>query len=195
MKNITLRKGTTRKVVLIHSLNIVLKFPAFDIKLGIKLVLKVLHLILSVYIFKDDSKKWELRHQCKYWLFRHYEIPNTLSYYLFRGLFANINEARFWLFHRKNPLMIPTYFSLFGLVNIQPIVKPIKNCSVGIWHKLYKLTDIPKEMSGHDAHAWEDKNFTQKGDGSIALYDYGSSRAFPMIKKYGYRFSKVLINH
>jgi hypothetical protein len=48
-------------------------------------------------------------------------------------------------------------------------------------------------MIGRDSHAWENKNFTQRADGTIALYDYASSRAWPMVKKYGHRFSRILL--
>lgn len=105
---------------------------------------------------------------------------------------ANYNEYKYFREDPENPLLIRTYFSALGFINIQPIVTPIKNFSVCLFHKICFLVDDRKELHDFDTHAWEDKNFTIRDDGSVALYDYGSSRAWPFVKKYGRQFSKIL---
>lgn len=197
MKIITFSQGTTRNVVLIHPLGIALEFPRFDFFAGVKIILKVLGLCFGAYVLKKKEKKIDLRWTCKWILFSSYEKkwPQSLMYLWFRGIMANINEMRYWIFHYDNPLLMPTYFSLFGLVNIQPIVEPIRTLSNDeIYQKIYLATDIENEMDDYNTHAWEDINFTKRKDGGIAMYDYGSSRAFPMVLKYGYRFSQILKN-
>lgn len=185
--------STTRSVVLIYPLGIVLKFPQIDFKKGLRLFISLFNEIQMSFKEKDFR---HVKHFCKWRIFAHYERPESLGYWWLRGILANVNEFRYFVFNSRNPLMVPTYFSLFGLVNIQPLVIP-KAKGYGankIWNLCYAATDIENEMRDCDTHAWEDQNFTQAKDGTIALFDYGSSRAWPMVKKYGDRFSKILID-
>lgn len=197
-KYIVFKKGTTRSVALIYPLKIALKFPQFDFLKGLTIIRKIAKAFFIVYVKGDKKKEGLFLYDLSYRLGGHYErtVPPSLAYYWVRGIMANLNEMFYYTSDPDNPLLIPTYFSLFGLFNIQPIIEPIENHSIGLLHsKFDKLTDLKFEMDSHDTHAWEDGNFTKRKDGTIALYDYGSSRAFPMVKKYGHIFSRVLLEN
>lgn len=50
--------------------------------------------------------------------YKSYEVRGTFSEFLFAGIMTNWNEYRFYR-RTKNPFLMPSYFSLFGLFNIQ----------------------------------------------------------------------------
>ncbi len=195
-KYFSLETGLTRRALILHPLRIVVKFPRFNFFRGLRVFWKIFLTCYyyCIFLVKGNAKLGYIRLELKWKLLGHYEQPNSLFWFWFRGWFANVNEARYFITNPNNPLLIPTYFSFFGLFNIQPQVEPLENWKgVSIFQKCYISTDIQNEMTNHDSHAWENGNFTQRTDGTIALYDYGSSRAWPMVKKYGHRFSKLLL--
>ena len=194
MKILAFHRGNTRNVILLFPLSIALKFPRFDFFKAMKNLFKITSLYLQSQIFDDEDLEKDLQWRIKWVLKGHYERSGIgcINYLLFRGIMANWNERKFFLEDSSNPLLIQTYFSLFGLINIQPIVIPIQQYSIGLYNKLCLIVDDKKELHNCDSHAWEDGNFTQREDGSVALYDYGSSKAWPFVKKYGRQFSKIL---
>ncbi len=184
--------STTRSVILVHPLKIALKFPRFDFWSGMKTIFKWVNYSYYVYIRRDKLQMKNLRYELKWGVGGPVDIQYSLSYRWFRGIMANINEMRFCWGNIRNPFMIPTYFSFFGLMNIQPLIVPIPELGCKLHEKFIMIIDQHTEMF-EDNHAWEDRNFTIRKDGTVAVYDYGSSRAFPMVKKYGRQFSRVLI--
>lgn len=194
MKILEFHRGNTRNVILLFPLGIALKFPRFDLFKALRSLIKVGYLYARFYLLKEEEVGKDLQWNIKWVLKGHYERSGLrcVSYCLFRGIMANRNEYEYFQEDPENPFLIPTYFSLFGFVNAQPIVKPIENFSVGLYHKICLLVEDRKELHNFDSHAWEDGNFTLRADNSVALYDYGSSRAWPFVKKYGRQFSKIL---
>lgn len=195
MKILSFHQGFTRNVVLVHPLQIALKFPRFDFLRGIRALWKILHYGLCYLYFKDKAYLKKFNYDVRWVLFAHYErtTPFSISTCWFRGIMANLNEFRFYLSDRKNPLLVPTFFSLFGIFNIQPLVIPLKQYNLRIWDGCRSSTDSEDEINSFDTHSWDSGNFTQQKDGTIALYDYASSRAWPLVKKYGRRFTNILI--
>lgn len=187
MKLFSFHRGRTRNVVLVYPLKIAVKFPRFDFFAGVKALLKILLLRLS-------GKKAHFKYDVKWVLHGDHEraAPMSLSYLWFRGLIANMNERSFYRSDRLNPLLVPTYFSLYGIFNIQPLVIPLKQYNLKIWESCRSRTDSIDEINSFNTHTWDSGNFTQRKDGTIALYDYGSSKAWPLVKKYGRRFTNIL---
>ena len=191
---ITIHSGNTRHAVLIYPLGICIKFPKINPAKGLQQLLKIITLLFRVFVTKTKPHH-ELTWHIKWILFGHYEqiITKPVSYWWLRGIMANINEFCYYATNRNNPLLVPTYFSFFGFLNIQPIVQPMTNHRFDLLSLFWSSTEIQDEMTGCDSHAWESQNFTQRNDGTIALYDYASTRAWPIVKKYGSRFSKILL--
>jgi hypothetical protein len=98
---------------------------------------------------------------------------------------ANQNEYLFYKENFENPLLIPTYFSFFGLINIQLLGKPLQNSSLYIFHEIDCLVKESKEITKIEPHQWTEKNFVEFSNKTIALCDYGSLQAFAIIEKYG----------
>ncbi len=194
MKILEFHRGNTRNVILLFPLGVALKFPRFDLFIALRSLLKIAYLQIRFSFLKEEEIEKDLQWNIKWVLKGHYERSGLrcVNYCLFRGIMANRNEYKYFLEDSENPLLIRTYFSLLGFVNVQPIVTPINNFSIGLYHKICLLVEDRKELDNFDTHAWEDGNFTLRADGSVALYDYGSSRAWPFVKKYGRKFSKIL---
>jgi hypothetical protein len=129
-------KGTTRIVFVFH--HIVIKLPVIEIKRSFKQIyLSTTRFFKSVkknglkkhYLQQKKTKQNFLQEEQEYiiktskTLFlelvpcKQYEIL-SLPYLLFGGIMANWNEYVFYK-QTKNVFVMPTYFSLFGLVNIQ----------------------------------------------------------------------------
>ncbi|MEI8223823.1 MAG: hypothetical protein WCG20_01730 [bacterium] len=191
---ITTHSGNTRHAVLIHPFGICIKFPKINLFEGLRKLFKIIQLLFEIFVVKT-KKQWELEWYVKWIIFGHYEqvVVKPVSYCWMRGIMANGNEFYYYVTNSSNPLLIPTYFSFFGLINIQPIVNPMTTHRYDLFSLFWRSTEIPNEMMGCDSHAWESQNFTQHQDGTIALYDYASTRAWPIVKKYGPRFSRILL--
>jgi hypothetical protein len=100
--------------------------------------------------------------------------------FLFRGFVENWNE---FIYYYKSKLVIlqPTYFSLFGIFNIQEVGEKLET-NVDLWNQLYDVTD---GMVVKDGHAFRNTDNFCKKDGYIKMIDYGSERTIQVLKKYG----------
>ncbi|OGZ85160.1 MAG: hypothetical protein A2599_02625 [Candidatus Staskawiczbacteria bacterium RIFOXYD1_FULL_39_28] len=100
---------------------------------------------------------------------------------VFGGIMVNWQE--FLFFHNtKHPFLQPTYFSFFGLINIQKMGKPCHIDAGALWSQFYKLTN---------GGAWADPHhFKNPGnfcfdDGRLRIFDYGSKKTQGIITEYG----------
>lgn len=147
--------GSQRCVIVFPSFGFVFKFPSFH---------------KARWVWYYFGKKPAL-----------YVLQTFLSqawYFAIHGIKQNYRERDFWK-KTKNPFLVPTYFSFFGLINIQEY-KIVTSDS-----KLESL--LLKEMSalwrsgvgngifdGVETHAWSSiSNFTVTPSGHLQMLDYG----------------------
>jgi len=99
------------------------------------------------------------------------------------GFFSNWRE--FWFFiTTRHPFVQPTYFSLFGAINIQ---RKGKECSLNdtdLWCQLMDLADKAVQKDEH--HFDHPANFCLE-DGRLTMSDYGSPACIEVIRAYGRR--------
>lgn len=90
----------------------------------------------------------------------------AILYYFFNGVLANLEEYRFYNRY-PNKQIAPTFFSFFGLVNIQAKGTPIKR---------YDLPNCPfREFAGTEIDLSNVQHFGWI-EGRICLLDYGNGQ-------------------
>jgi hypothetical protein len=129
------KRGQSRIVFIFPLLRIVFKFP-------------IIHPFVAVRpFFRRDikGKKWKY---LKMYLSWPLEVYGSFRGLLFRGLSANWNEFLFY-WKTRNQFLQPTYFSLFGFLNIQRYDKPCQLHEVDLWCQLHELTEGHVHEDGH----------------------------------------------
>lgn len=107
---------------------------------------------------------------------RHEIDYNYPLYYLMMGILPNIQERRFYR-QTRNQFVMSTYFSLFGLVNIQK-----RGEQINFWNGedifRYLCYNSQNRNQPHiDGHTLcEIENFVLDDDGHIKLVDYGNKQ-------------------
>ena len=163
-----IRKGETRIVVLLPLLGLAIKFPRIR-------PMQAFSLLRRVMKMKNRWKYVKL-----YWQVSPKAVMGFKSL-LFRGIVANWKE---FLFYRqtKNRFLNPTQLSVFGMINIQPIGKPILMRYYDLRHQLDNLT---KEKTYLDPHCFSNtRNFCDCA-GKLKITDYGSDGAQAVVREYG----------
>lgn len=162
-----INKGKDRVVFVFPLLRVAVKFP-------------IIHFFAAVKPFfrRDTKGKWDYLKKYLTWPLETYSGFRGL---LFRGLSANWNE--FWFYQKtRNSFLQPTYFSFFGLLNVQRYDTPCQLQSVDLWCQLYELT------SGKvfdDSHHFENPRNFCFCNGTLRMLDYGSRRTHSVITQYG----------
>ncbi len=152
------KKGNDRIVVLFPALGVVVKLP-------ITHLLYVLDSLFGIDTWRTYGRKLVWRT-----LIGAFEESGSVRGMLFRGLAANWME--FWLSATKrNPFLQPTYFSLFGLLNVQRYDTPCPFKDVDLCVQLCRLTDDAVWDDGH--HFSNPQNFAFR-KGVLRILDYGS---------------------
>lgn len=165
-----IKKGNTRIVWLLPLFGIAIKFPRF--------YLKITYLYLIRYVFPslkyDGWKKTFLTH-----VGVDPDLLGSVFGNLFGGIYHNWSEFLFFL-RTRHGFCQPTYFSLFGLVNIQKLGEQMDLGWVyekeWWWNRVYHRFLVPileksKYSDGH--HFFNQNNFTFY-KGKLFLLDYGS---------------------
>ena len=155
-----IKKGTDRIVVAFPLLGIVVKIP-------------IIHFIRLFSVLTTEKGEFPL--YWKYWKMK-----------IFSGLISNWNEFRFY-WRTRNPFLQPTYFSIFGLLNIQRYGEPCNLQIVDLWCQLHELTD---GSVFDDSHHFANPNNFCFYKGKLRISDYGSQRSHRVIMKYGERIFK-----
>lgn len=155
------KRGRNRLVFIFPKLGVVVKFP-------------ILHLSRIFGMIKGHFSEggWKF-----FWkTFKHefnYYTADTIGSFkreVFFGLIANWNE--FYLYWKTRSLFLqPTYFTLFGFLNIQKYGNPCQLQDVDLWCQLHILTDGKVWDDSH--HFSNSKNFSFD-DGKLRIVDYGS---------------------
>lgn len=197
-----IKKGTTRTVLILNQ--VVIKFPVIEVirsfkefyyrrKYFFKSVKKngfkrhyLKKLVRRRRSLKDEEKfivrrskeiSLQVLHHKKYEIF-------SLRYLLFGGIMANWNE---YLFYRetKNLFVMPTYFSLFGLINIQKRGQEItfweyKDVWMYICHN-----SVNENQPFCNSHSFAEKeNFCLDGD-KLKMLDYGNRHVHNFLRLNG----------
>jgi len=160
-----IKKGTTRIAWLIPFFGIVIKFP----------VIKPKEFFICL---RDGFRNWEyMKIQLRAPIGR--GIPKFKDC-LFWGIKCNWQEFCFYI-RTRNIFLQPTYFSLFGLVNIQRLGKPCKFTTTDLWCQLHELTN--GKVWAHSHHFAEPDNFCF--DGTLRIVDYGDKRTQGVVSECG----------
>ena len=105
---------------------------------------------------------------------------------LLGGILANWREFLFFL-KTRNSFLQPTYFSLFGLINVQKMGDPCTMKWRDLWYQFCELTDD----AVNDAH----HHFAAPGNfcfdvGKLKIVDYGNKKTQKIIIEYGSKIVK-----
>ncbi len=176
MKQIIIKRGASRIVVLLVSAGLVLKFPVISFSGIFKTFDNWRSSIIDREFITDYFFKYS------------FDYPGTFSFYLFQGIVANIREYR--LYRRtKNDFLWPTYLTFFGLVNIQPIGDVVCRSGSDVWDSLYVIAG---EDLFADSHTFnKSDNFCHNKDGFLRILDYGAKGVSRVIDKFGCELSKI----
>ena len=148
-------------------LGIVIKMPIIYFRSG----LKTIYYELKHRRFKKHCLEYTVDH----W--------GSMQMLLFKGIVENWNEFTFCASERNPAYLVPTYFSMFGLLNIQKIASPMSGSNNVLW--LWFTTIISQEELFKDSHHFVNpENFSYQND-KFQIIDYGTSRARGVLRKYG----------
>lgn len=153
-----IRKGRNRIVLVLPSIGIAIKLPIIHLLIAIRQIMRDLWRLN----FKQIRRDMAITIDCSgYIAYRNFMLG---------GIAANWREFIFF-YKTKNIFLQPTYFSLFGLVNIQ---KHGKLCTMK-WrtftNQIRKITN--NEIGYAEHHFTNPKNFCFH-KGHLRILDYGS---------------------
>jgi len=107
------------------------------------------------------------------------------TYYLLKGIRDNWMEFVFFWKSRSDFLQ-PTYFSLFGFINIQKygeILDKEKSNGAEVWQQFFEITH---QDHMEDSHHFDNcRNFCIDESGRLRIVDYGSPATRQIISKWG----------
>ncbi|MEI6420151.1 MAG: hypothetical protein WCO30_00825 [bacterium] len=170
------KKGNTRFVLVFPKLGFVVKFPIVRISALWPAIINPWK-----YGWETESLIWKAPVSCFF----------SYKYLFFSGIVANWLEWRFWRRY-KHPFIHPTWFSFFGLFNIQKYGKPINNdCYFAIGSSVAKTTNGASIECGHGLES--SGNYCEV-NGTIRLVDYGSVRTWRVIIRHGHKLMKLRVS-
>lgn len=100
---------------------------------------------------------------------------------LFGGLDANWGEFLFY-WQTRNPFVQPTYFSFFGLFNVQRAGEPCLLKREDLWYQLYQLT---RDRDFDNSHHFDNLRNFCFSNGKLRMLDYGSRKSREVIARHG----------
>ncbi len=175
-----IRKGTDRLVLIFPSLGFVIKLPRFYIWMTIK---NILRYIWNWNYFKE-------------WLNYSPEAYTGIQRLLYKGLRDNWHEYTFYR-DTHHPFLQPTYFSLFGFMNIQKYGDQQEIRFDILLNHFMNITNNEAYTDNHHFANW--RNFCFE-NGKIKITDYGCPRTQKVITPWGdviiakFDLAKVLKN-
>lgn len=168
------KKGQTRIVFLFPLIGIVIKIP----------IIRIFRAISPFFYLTPSLRGRRLKFFKKY---VGYPVDaGEFKWSLFDGICCNTNE--YWFYKRtKNIFLQPTYFCLFGFLNIQKYGKVCELGETDFWCQLYELTNGRVFDSPH--HFANPNNFCFC-NGELRILDYGNCRTHGVILQYGEKIIK-----
>lgn len=152
-----IKHGTTRVVFVIPCLGIAIKIAKINLFKGFN------SLFINPWHYQGFKNCWssfldQFRFTCS-------ELC-TFRYYWFRGINANWQELIFYQ-KTKHPLLQPTYFTFFGLANIQKIARTPLTTKSDSYYQFTALSEIAK-----GEHVFQNpENFCLE-NGQLRFLDY-----------------------
>ncbi len=163
-------KGKDRLVLVLPALGIVIKFPIIRAKEVFKKA------------FSDiRDKHWKAF--ARYFSTWSPESQYVASGKLLRGIVSNKRERRLWK-RTRNAFLVPTFFSFFGLVNVEKYSKPYEGDYIDLWDQIRRITNEEAYLNPHQFS--EVKNYSLV-DGKLKMIDYGGHGSEWVIVKWGTR--------
>lgn len=162
-----IKKGTSRVVLVIPNLGIAIKIPRVQL----------------LVVFRGTARLCLKRD----WQMLRIDWSMSATHSagfrgrLLKGLLDNRSEFAFYR-RTHDPFLLPTFFSLFGLFNIQLYGEECGVTRVNLWTQLCGLTDRDVWADSH-AFDWP-PNFCRR-DGKLLILDYASKGAQEVIEKWG----------
>jgi len=194
MKKIQIEKscGTTRRVTIFN--HIVIKIAIIDFKGFLKARRDLKEIDLKEYEkeFEDEAVRMSSFTGLSIKKAKAYEMAGFPASYLLAGIMANLQEFYFTIFHRNNFIM-PTYFSFFGLINIQKKGDKITFWdSEDIWAYVCK-NSIHRNQPYCDSHVFSNIDNFCIDRGKLRICDYGSRNVQEFLNLNGERlFSRFI---
>ncbi len=162
------KKGSDRFVFVFPRLGLVVKFPRIYIWIAVKTFFRYIH----KKGFIPYIKKWF-----------NYDIRAIGGFkrLVYKGVHDNWHEYKYYS-ATKHVFLQPTYFSLFGFLNVQKYGEYQK---MPFDFLLKHFMDITNGEAFNDNHHFaSSRNFCFE-NGKIKITDYGSSRTQEVITKWG----------
>jgi hypothetical protein len=157
-----IKKGTFRTALVFKGF--VIKLPRIYLSKALETFFKTLKVGGVIYHFRRYN----------------WEQYNTIPNYLLKGIIDNWLEYVFYKKNKSFQLLVPTIFSLFGLLNIQSYCEPLECKEEDLW---CQLSEIAGESIWKDSHAFANpKNFGVY-EGKIRMMDYGSKETQKALKE------------
>jgi len=179
-----IKKGSTRIVFVFSNFVIKLFVPRSPDRQQVRIILTI---IAKKYIFRSKMSAAETKH-----IFSDLKV---IMLPLWEGLAANYQERSYYR-RRKNPFLVPTKFSLFGILNFQIKVEKM-DFKVGS-HLGYPLKDLFALVNGYYNegtpievnspfvhHMLSHANYGWDKSGRLVMFDYGDKSVAPFIDAYG----------
>lgn len=161
-----IKSGSWRKVLILPTFGVAIKLPRIRISEAWN------------RLFYCITKPKTLYKELFYW---NYEVHGTMKECLLKSVYQNWVEFYYSIRYR-NPFTQTTYFSFFGLVNVQKLGVELEMDYVDLWYQLLDITN--KEVWKDSHHFSATENFCVE-DGHLKMFDYGSKGSREVVKKYG----------
>lgn len=167
-----IRTGKTSIVIVFPRLGFVLKVARID-KFRIRRIFRYIRMLFTEPKSKNFSSKFA-------------QLNFRLDNFAIGGIYANIRERRLWK-RTKNPFLLPTWFSLFGVMNICPYAKNVLTREQYNSSKFPLQLDIFSELwSQVEGHTFaRATNFCVDDLGKVKLIDYGFKHCEKVIRHCG----------
>ncbi|MFZ2038795.1 MAG: hypothetical protein WAV11_02565 [Minisyncoccia bacterium] len=167
--------GNSRLVLVFPLLGFVIKFPKINLKPIYDLVRDVL-----LNRWKNQEMLWSLP----------IDIDFSPRHKLYGGIYENWFEWKAW---RKThyKLLCPTWFSFFGLFNIQKYGAALKSDQVDMKKAINKVTN--GDSCHSHSHGFDGAENYCERSGHIQMIDYGTRRLWPVIKKYNQEIVRLTV--
>lgn len=174
-----IKRGTSRLTICLPSLGFVVKLP-LPKPVSFYKCLKG-YSKMAVRLNDWSSLKYAL------WLDKENDVVGNIRHTLLNGTYENWCEYRLWK-RTHSPFLEPTYFSLFGLVNVQRYGAELDVSEVTLWAQLLVLTG---DAVWSNVHTFGNPaNFSFR-DGRLRMFDYGARNVADVVEQYG----ETIVHH
>ena len=110
------------------------------------------------------------------------EVTKSLTEHLVKGIGDNWREFRFYL-QTRHPFCQPTYFSFFGLLNLQQAAHPCRLSAQDLWSEIHAVTAGEAFKDAH--HFSNPQNFCHDRSQRLKIIDYGHPTTAEIVQQYG----------